>query len=56
VKKFALRAMFGIWIAAAPFALVGCDEPKPAADKAAPAAGPAPGPVAKKPDDAAKKP
>jgi hypothetical protein len=53
MKKFAIRAMFGLWIAAAPFAIVGCDEP---AKTDAPKAGtPAtPPPTEKKPEDTKK--
>jgi hypothetical protein len=50
MKKFAIRAMFGLWIAAAPFAIVGCDEP---AKTEAPKTG-TPPPAEKKPEE--KKP
>jgi hypothetical protein len=50
MKKFAVRAMFGLWIVAAPFAIVGCDEPAKTepAKGAAPAANPGPAPTEKK--------
>jgi hypothetical protein len=50
MKKFAIRAMFGLWIAAAPFAIVGCDEPA----KTEPAKTGTPPPAEKKPEE--KKP
>jgi hypothetical protein len=52
MKKFAIRAMFGLWIAAAPFAIVGCDEP--AKTEPAKTGTTTPPPVEKKPEE--KKP
>jgi hypothetical protein len=49
MKKFAVRAMFGLWIVAAPFAIVGCDEPaKEPAKGAPPVVNPGPAPTDKK--------
>jgi hypothetical protein len=49
MKKFAVRVMFGLWIVAAPFAIVGCDEPaKTEPAKGAPAPNPGPAPTDKK--------
>jgi hypothetical protein len=52
MKKFAIRAMFGLWIAAAPFAIVGCDEP--AKTEPAKTGTTTPPPAEKKPEE--KKP